>query len=100
MRSHLIGAIALLALGVAPAMAADMPVKAMPAAPPVPTWTGFYIGVNGGGAWGSVDPNVRDIGPELVLRLRQHRSRDRQGLAILPHVRRTLQADKSATCIR
>lgn len=63
MRSHLIGAIALLALGVAPAMAADMPVKAMPAAPPVPTWTGFYIGVNGGGAWGSVDPNVRDIGP-------------------------------------
>jgi hypothetical protein len=35
----------------APAMAADMPLKAAP--PPVlaPTWTGTYIGINGG--WGS-----------------------------------------------
>jgi outer membrane immunogenic protein len=45
-------------------MAADMPVKAMPAAAPVASWTGFYIGINGGGAWGSVDPSVRDIGPD------------------------------------
>ena len=43
--------------------AADMPLKAAPAAPP-PTWTGFYIGINGGGAWGTVDPHARDIGPD------------------------------------
>jgi len=34
------------------AVAADMPVKAPPAAPaPVPTWTGFYGGIEFGGAW-------------------------------------------------
>jgi len=44
---------AILALGIAPALAADLPVKARPL-PVVETynWTGFYIGVNGGGAWG------------------------------------------------
>jgi outer membrane immunogenic protein len=31
------------------AYAADMPLKAPPAAPPAPTWTGWYIGINGGG---------------------------------------------------
>lgn len=39
--------------------AADMPVKAPPAPLPPPwSWTGFYIGIHGGGAWGdlSVDP--------------------------------------------
>jgi outer membrane immunogenic protein len=42
---------------IAPAMAADMPV---PAAPTV-TWTGFYIGVNGG--WGmSIDNSVHSVG--------------------------------------
>jgi outer membrane immunogenic protein len=44
-------------------LAADMPVKAAPAVPP-PNWTGFYIGVNGGGAWGSVDPRAVDVGPD------------------------------------
>src|SRR3984957_2702554 len=63
MKNYLIGGIALLTLCAAPAMAADMPVKAMPAPTPVATWTGFYVGINGGGAWGSVDPSVRDIGP-------------------------------------
>jgi outer membrane immunogenic protein len=39
-------------------MAADMPVKArpMPAPPPVPTWSGFYVGLNAGYAWGNSDP--------------------------------------------
>jgi outer membrane immunogenic protein len=34
--------------GFSGAMAADMAVKARPIAPPVWTWTGFYVGVNGG----------------------------------------------------
>jgi len=37
------------------AMAADMPVKAPPLLPVIPTWTGFYVGVNGGYSWGSWD---------------------------------------------
>ena len=45
------------------ARAADMPLKAAPAAPP-PTWTGFYIGINGGGAWGTVNPHAVDVGPD------------------------------------
>lgn len=36
------------------AAAADMAVKAAPMAPPVAlyNWTGFYLGINGGGGWG------------------------------------------------
>ena len=50
--------LALSSLTVAAACAAEMPVKARPpAAPPVPTWTGLYIGVNGGGVWGTTYPN-------------------------------------------
>jgi hypothetical protein len=40
-----------------------MLVKARPAAPP-PTWAGFYIRINGGGAWGSVDPSATDGRPD------------------------------------
>ena len=29
-----------------------MPTKAPPFVAPLPDWTGFYIGVNGGGGWG------------------------------------------------
>jgi len=47
------------------AFAADMPMKA-PAAvvAPAPTWTGWYIGINGGGVWGNTKPSVTDIGPD------------------------------------
>ncbi len=51
------------------ASAADMAVKAAPPPPPLPTWTGFYIGVHGGGAWQSTpswafnDPNGIIVGP-------------------------------------
>jgi outer membrane immunogenic protein len=46
------------ALIVTPAFAADMAVKAPPPAPAsaAPTWTGFYIGANGGYGW--KDPTV------------------------------------------
>jgi outer membrane immunogenic protein len=39
------------------ASAADMPLKAPPPAPPY-SWTGFYIGGNAGGAFGSFDPST------------------------------------------
>src|ERR1700730_6944058 len=47
---------AVAALGCAPAFAADVPVKA-PIYRPAPLWdwTGFYIGVNGGAGWGTVE---------------------------------------------
>jgi outer membrane immunogenic protein len=54
MKKLLLGSIALVALMAGPAMAADLkaPVyKAPPPAPTVYTWTGFYIGANGGYAW-------------------------------------------------
>jgi outer membrane immunogenic protein len=46
------------------AYAADMPYKAPPAPPPAPSWTGWYIGINGGGGWGTVDPGAKDAGPD------------------------------------
>ena len=50
-RILLIGA-SIVALAV-PAMAADLPVKAPPPVmAPLPTWTGFYLGLNGGYSWG------------------------------------------------
>src|SRR5258708_14762416 len=38
-------------MGGSAAMAADMPLKAPPA-PVVFSWTGCYVGIEGGGAWG------------------------------------------------
>ena len=54
MKKVLLSAVGLCALGVAaPALAADMPVKAVPppVVAPIYNWSGFYIGANGG--WGS-----------------------------------------------
>jgi len=56
MKNLVLGALASVALICAGgAHAADMAVKAPPMAPyvPAPNWTGFYIGVNGGGAQGT-----------------------------------------------
>ena len=57
MRRVLLTTIALLAVATTAAVAADLP-RAMPAKAPayVPigyNWTGFYLGINGGYAWGS-----------------------------------------------
>src|SRR6185437_7019261 len=56
----LVGA-AMIALGTASASAADIQRRQMPAKapaympPPVYNWTGFYVGINGGGGWGRSD---------------------------------------------
>ncbi|MGA2257303.1 MAG: outer membrane protein [Thermoguttaceae bacterium] len=56
MRKILIAGVAATAFCGAPALAADMAVKAPPPPPaPVYSWTGFYIGANAGGAWSKAD---------------------------------------------
>ena len=61
MKRVFLGAVSLMVLGaLAPAGAADLAArpytKAPMAAPaPLPTWTGFYIGLQGGGGWGRSD---------------------------------------------
>jgi outer membrane immunogenic protein len=57
MSKVILAAIAALGLGFARvASAADLSVKAPPPAPVVvPSWTGVYLGINGGGAWGTTD---------------------------------------------
>jgi len=45
-KTLILGAAFVLMLGGAPAIAADMPVKAPPVAVPVNTWTGFYLGAD------------------------------------------------------
>jgi outer membrane immunogenic protein len=61
------------ALGVSSALAADLPARTYTKAPPIMApaynWTGFYLGINGGGAWGRRDAAVDfttgnfDLGP-------------------------------------
>jgi outer membrane immunogenic protein len=51
-----VAAVAVLAGG--QALAADMPLKAVPAVAPAFTWTGWYVGVNAGGMWGTTAPNL------------------------------------------
>jgi outer membrane immunogenic protein len=52
MRASLLIGICAAAFVAAPAIAADLPVKAPPPPPPPPfSWTGLYIGANIGGAW-------------------------------------------------
>ena len=62
MKKLLLASVVLLALGVASATAADIPRRqVMPAKapvyvpPPLYNWTGFYVGINGGGGWGRSD---------------------------------------------
>ena len=56
MKKLLLASVGLLALGLASASAADMarPAYKAPAyvPPPLYNWTGFYVGINGGGAFG------------------------------------------------
>jgi outer membrane immunogenic protein len=50
MNKLILSGLAFTALAVSPAMSADMPVKAAAPIAPAFSWTGLYVGVNGGGA--------------------------------------------------
>jgi outer membrane immunogenic protein len=64
MNKILIGITAIAGLISAPAVAADMAVKASPPPPPaIATWTGFYLGVNAGGNWGTSDSSTSVVSP-------------------------------------
>jgi outer membrane immunogenic protein len=54
MKKLVLAGVAVLALASSRAFAADVPVKAAPMVAPVPvfSWTGCYLGIEGGGAWG------------------------------------------------
>jgi outer membrane immunogenic protein len=66
MKKFLLGTVALVALGAAPAMAADMAARPYMKAPPavmapIYNWTGFYIGGHIGGSWSgnnNIDANA------------------------------------------
>jgi outer membrane immunogenic protein len=55
-RALILGA-ALIAMIAGPAVAADMPVKAVPPPPVLPSWTGTYVGLQVGTEWGHSDWN-------------------------------------------
>jgi len=62
MRNSLLKGLVLVTLAAGgPAVAADMPVKAVPMMAPMYSWSGFYIGVNGGGAWGHSDLSTSTV---------------------------------------
>ncbi len=63
-KTLLLAAVALAALSVGSAFAADLPSRKeapvyVPPPPPPPLWTGFYVGVNIGGGWSAntINPN-------------------------------------------
>ena len=60
MKKVLLTTVGLVALGMTPALAADLPARAYtkaPAVAPLPTWTGFYIGAMGGYGWENTNNN-------------------------------------------
>jgi outer membrane immunogenic protein len=64
-KSIILSAVAVSAiLGISAASAADLPARTYTKAPiiaPVYNWTGFYVGVNAGGAWGQSDPATTTV---------------------------------------
>jgi outer membrane immunogenic protein len=58
MRHLLLAGITAGLLAVGPAMAADMPVKALPPAAPIYSWTGFYIGGTAGAIFAESRPRA------------------------------------------
>jgi outer membrane immunogenic protein len=63
-------ALSLLSAMSAAATAADMPVKAPPAAVVATSWTGFYVGANAGYGWGhttTTDATTNDFASNILL---------------------------------
>jgi len=69
MKKLLVAGIATAAFCGAPALAADMAVKAPPpsVAAPAYSWTGFYVGANGGYGWGGQNVNYSPNDPASAL---------------------------------
>jgi len=69
MKKFLLGTVGLIALGIAPASAADLAArpytKAPPMISPIYDWSGFYIGANGG--WGSQHNCFTSVAPAVTL---------------------------------
>ena len=63
----LVGAAALSLSAIAPALAADMPLKAAPVAAPVAPWQGFFFGGSLGGDW--EDPGLWTFGDGRTVQL-------------------------------
>jgi outer membrane immunogenic protein len=67
MKKILVAAAALVAVGSAPALAADLPAKVYTKAPaivaPIYNWGGFYIGINGGGGSAHKCWDLQGVGP-------------------------------------
>jgi outer membrane immunogenic protein len=66
-KNIILGPVAALVLGPTAALAADLPVKAAPAPVAIYDWTGFYIGVSGGGSLGPSDHIDRATGVSDAL---------------------------------
>ena len=58
MRKTLLASVSAVVLSSSVVMAADMPTKARSMPAPPPAWTGFYVGLNAGYAWGNSDPTL------------------------------------------
>ncbi|MGB8277764.1 MAG: outer membrane beta-barrel protein [Methylovirgula sp.] len=55
------------ALIASPSMATDLPqFKEPPPSPPLFSWTGFYVGITAGAAWGSFDPRTSTFGDSYM----------------------------------
>jgi len=63
---HFVGAVGLGLILAAPAVAADMPVKAPVMQPVTPAynWSGAYVGFDLGGIWGRTNLSINNIGPD------------------------------------
>ncbi len=73
MKKFLLSAVGLVALGIsAPASAADLAARPYTKAPPpimepMYNWSGFYIGLNGGGGWGHKCWDlINDVGGPVI----------------------------------
>jgi outer membrane immunogenic protein len=63
MKTGWVACVAFAALGATSASAADMALKARPMVATIYSWTGFYVGVSGGGIWNDPSITVDVSGP-------------------------------------